>query len=37
MLTIRRDRGYTDKLREYLDWLDGIEVGQIRESEEAWA
>jgi hypothetical protein len=34
MLTIRRDRGYTDKLREYHVWLDGIEVGQIRERDE---
>jgi hypothetical protein len=34
LLTIRRDRGYADKMREYQVWLDGIEVGQIREHDE---
>lgn len=33
MLTIRRDRGYTDKMRDHV-WLDGIEDGRIREPEE---
>ena len=34
VVTIRRDGGYTDRLREYHIWLDGIEVGRLRDSQE---
>jgi hypothetical protein len=34
VLTIRRDQGHTDRLRRYHLWLDGSEVGQIRNAQE---
>lgn len=33
-LTIRRDRGWADKLRKYSILLDGLEVGLLAEGEE---
>ncbi|MEO0406056.1 MAG: hypothetical protein AAF289_01770 [Cyanobacteria bacterium P01_A01_bin.135] len=32
-LTVRRDKGYTDKLRKYCILLDGVEIGQLAEGE----